>query len=83
MFGRTDPSNSDHQNGDGGGFVCARVCVRACVQASVRVCVRDVFVIYDNNTLPKLIMILIVSCRKQPTETETPERRRYRHAELY
>ena len=51
MVGRTDPSNSDNQNGDGGGLVCARVCV--CM------CVRDVFAIYDNNTLPRLIMIII------------------------
>ena len=30
---------------------CARLCVRMCV--------RDVFAIYDNNTLPRLIMIII------------------------
>ena len=43
MVGRTDPSNIDNLNGDGGVWVsvCARVCVRACV--------RDVFAIYDNN----------------------------------
>ena len=40
MVGRTDPSNSDNHNGDGGGLVsaCARVCVLACV--CVRVCMR-------------------------------------------
>ena len=56
MVGRTDPSNSDNQNGDGGGLVCAyaRVCVCACVRA----CVRDVFAIYDKNILPRLIMII-------------------------
>ena len=37
MVGRTDPSNSDNLNGDGGG------------RASACACVRDVFAIYDNN----------------------------------
>ena len=37
--------------------VCA--CVRACVHACVRACVRDVFAIYDNDILPRLIMIII------------------------
>ena len=63
MVGRIDPSNSDNQNGDGGGLVCVRVrecvCVRACVCSCVHVCVRDVFAIYDNNILPRLIMIII------------------------
>ena len=59
MGGRTEPSNSDNQNGDGGGLVCARVCVCTCVCAFVRTCVRDVFTIYDNNILPRLIMIII------------------------
>ena len=61
MVGRTDPSNSDNQNGDGGGLLCARVCVcvHVCVCAFVRACVRDVFAIYDNNILPRLIMIMI------------------------
>ena len=42
MVGRTDPSNSDNQNGDGGGLVyaCARVCVHACVCLCVRACMR-------------------------------------------
>ena len=37
------------------------VCVRAhvCVRECVRACVPDVFAIYDNNTLPRLIMIII------------------------
>ena len=34
--------------------MCA--CVRACVHA----CVRDVFAIYDNDILPRLIMIIII-----------------------
>ena len=33
------------------------VCV--CVRACVRVCMCDVFAIYDNNILPRLIMIII------------------------
>ena len=43
--------------------VCVRACVRACVlscgRAGVRACVSDVFAIYDNNILPRLIMIII------------------------
>ena len=39
--------------------VCVCVCVRVCVRACVRACVRDVFAIYDNNILLRLIMILI------------------------
>ena len=57
MVGRTNPSNSDNQNGDGGGLVCARVYVCACV--CVHACVRDVFAIYYNNILPRLIIIII------------------------
>ena len=49
IVGRTDPSNSDNQNGDGGGLVCA--CARVCVRVCVRSCVRDVFAINDNNIL--------------------------------
>ena len=61
MVGCTDPSNSDNQNVDGGGLLCAcaRVCVCARVCACVRACVRDVFAIYDNNILPRPIMIMI------------------------
>ena len=67
-LGGTDASNL---NGDGGVCVCARACVRACmrecvcarvracVRACVCECVRDVFAIYDNNILPRLIMIII------------------------
>ena len=36
---------------------CERVCT--CVRACMHACVRDVFVIYDNNILPRLIMIMI------------------------
>ena len=47
MVARTDPSNCDNLNGDGGGWVCAcarqcarvRVCVRACVREYVQACV--------------------------------------------
>ena len=56
MVERTDPSNSDNQNGDGGGLVCACVCARVCVYACVHACV---VAIYDNNILPTLIMIII------------------------
>ena len=40
---------------------CKRVCmrVRACMRACMRAYVRDVFAIYDNNTLPRLVMIII------------------------
>ena len=57
MVGRIDPSNSDNQNGDGGGLVCACACV--CTYVCMRACMHDVFAIYDNNTLPRLIMIII------------------------
>ena len=33
--------------------------VHECVGACMRACVRDVFAIYDNNILPRLIMIII------------------------
>ena len=40
--------------------VCVRACACTCVPACVVcACVRDVFAIYDNNTLPRLIMIII------------------------
>ena len=38
---------------------CVCACVRACVRACVQACVRDVFAIYDNDILPRLIMIII------------------------
>ena len=41
----------------GGGGVNVRECERMC--ACVRACVRDVFAIYDNDILPRLIMIII------------------------
>ena len=40
-------------------FVRGRACVRACVRACMRACVSDVFAIYDNNILPRLITIII------------------------
>ena len=43
------PTNSDNLYGGGDGGVCA--CVRACMH--------DVFAIYHNNILPRLIMIII------------------------
>ena len=54
-MGATDPSNRDNLNGDGGGWVSACARVSGCVRA----CVRDVFAIYDNNILSRLIMIII------------------------
>ena len=41
--------------------VCASacVCVCVCVRPFVRAWMRDVFAIYDNNILPRLIMIII------------------------
>ena len=33
--------------------------MRECARAYVRACVRDVFAIYDNDILPRLIMIII------------------------
>ena len=36
-------------------FASVSVCARACAHA----CVRDVFAIYDNDILPRLIMIII------------------------
>ena len=45
------------------GCVCARVhaggCARVYVRACVHACVRNMLAIYDNNILPKLIMIII------------------------
>ena len=41
----------------GGGGVRVRECERVC--ACVHACVRDVFAIYDNDILPRLIMIII------------------------
>ena len=39
--------------------VCVCMCMRACMCACVRAYVRDVFAIYVNNILPRLIMIII------------------------
>ena len=40
-------------------FARVRAHACACVRPFVRACVRDVFAIYDNNILPRLIMIII------------------------
>ena len=48
LVGRTDSANSDGRAWGGG------VRVSACMHA----CVRDVFAIYDNDILPRLIMII-------------------------
>ena len=60
MVGRTGTANSD---GRGWGVrVRVSECVRVgvCVRACMRACVRDdVFAIYDNNILSRLIMIII------------------------
>ena len=54
MVGRTETANSD-----GGGWgVRVRECVR--MRARMHACVHHVFAIYDNNILPKLIMIKII-----------------------
>ena len=42
-----------------GGGVLVRECAHAYVRACVRACVRDVFAIYNDNILPRLIMIII------------------------
>ena len=55
LIGRTDTVNSDGRGGGGG--VRVRECERVC--ACVRACVRDVFAIFDNDILPRLIMIII------------------------
>ena len=58
MVGRTDTANSDGRcRGGGGGVRFASVsgCARACVHA----CARDVFSIYDNDILARLIMIIL------------------------
>ena len=45
---RTDPSNSDNQNGDGGGLVCAcsRVCARVCMRACMRARLQYTIIIF-------------------------------------
>ena len=43
----------------GGGGVRVLECERVCVRVHVHACVRDVFAIYDNDILPRLIMIII------------------------
>ena len=39
--------------------VCVFASVSVCACACVHACVRDVFTIYDNDILPRLIMIII------------------------
>ena len=58
MVGRTDTANSDGRVW-GCACACARVCASVRVRTSVHACVRDVFAIYDDNILPRLIMIII------------------------
>ena len=41
-----------------------------CVRASVCACVRDVFAIYDNNILPRLIMIIIKIIFQEIAQTD-------------
>ena len=43
----------------GGGGVCVFASVSVCARACVHACVRDVFVIYDQDILPRLILIII------------------------
>ena len=50
IVGRTETANND---GRVSGCACTRVCT------CVRLCVRDVFAIYDDNILSRLIMIII------------------------
>ena len=56
IVAHTDTANSD---GGGWGCACARVCACACLRACIHACVCDVFAIYDNNILSRLIMIII------------------------
>ena len=39
--------------------VCVVASVSGCARACVHACVRDVFAIYDNDILPRLIVIII------------------------
>ena len=55
IVGRTDTATPAVVGGDVRARECVLVCARVCVPA----CVRDVFAIYDNNILPRLIMIII------------------------
>ena len=57
MGGLTDTENSDRSWPWVG--VCVFASVGVCARACVHACVRDVFAIYDNDILPRLIMIII------------------------
>ena len=57
MVGRTETASSDGRVWGVRGRV--RECARAYVRACVRACLRDVFAIYDDNVLSRLIMIII------------------------
>ena len=56
LIGRTDTANSDGRVGVG---VCLFASVSLCARACVHACRRDVFAIYDNDSIHRLIMIII------------------------
>ena len=56
LIGRADTANSDGADGRG---VCVFASVSVCARACVHACVRDVFAIYDNDILPRPLMIII------------------------
>ena len=58
MVGRTEAANSDGRVW-GWACACARMCASVRVPTSVHACVRDVFVIYDDDIVSMLIMIII------------------------
>ena len=54
-----EPMNNANQYGGGDGGVCVCVVAHACSRVRWHACVRDVFAIYDNKILSRLIMIII------------------------
>ena len=58
MVGRTETANSECRVW-GCACECERVCASVRVRTSVHACVRDVFAIYDDNILSRLIIIII------------------------